>query len=74
MVLILAGLLLAILPLLMTTALTPLVLVSVYSSVAFLGTLAWAVLVITIIARRHRIAEWRIARKHKQQLKKLNNH
>lgn len=74
MVLILAGALLALLPLLMTTAFTHLMLVSVYSSAAFLGALAWAVLVITIIARRHRIAEWRIGRKHRQQLKKLNKY
>lgn len=71
MLLILVGLILAILPLVMTTAYTHLLLVSVYSSVTFLLALAWAILVMTIIVRRHRIAEWRSARKHRRQLKKL---
>ena len=70
MVLILVGLVIAALPLVMTTAFTQLMLVSIYSGVVFLLTLAWALLVITIIARRHRIAEWRNARKLRKQTMK----
>ena len=62
MLLILLGLLLAILPLVLTTALPHLVVVSIYAGLAHVLALAWAVLIITIIVRRHRIAEWRQAR------------
>jgi len=70
MLLILLGLILAILPLIMTTAFPHLMVVSIYSSLIFLAALAWAVLVITIIARRQRIADWRAARKLRKQAKK----
>ena len=67
MLLILLGLLLAILPLIMTTAFPHLVVVSVYSGLVFLAALAWAILVITIIARRQRIKDWRAARRMRKQ-------
>ena len=70
MLLIFLGLLLAILPLVMTTAFPHLMVVSIYSSLVFLAGLAWAVLVLTIIARRQRIADWRAARKLRKQAKK----
>ena len=70
MLLILLGLLVAILPLVMTTAFPHLMVVSIYSSLVFLAALAWAVLVITIIARRQRIADWRMARKQRKEAKK----
>jgi len=70
MLLILLGLILAILPLVMTTAFPHLMVVSIYSSLVFLAALAWAVLVLTVIARRQRIADWRTARKLRKQAKK----
>lgn len=69
MLLVLLGLLLAILPLVMTTAFPHLVVVSVYSGLVLLGALAWAILVITIIARRQRIKDWRAARRMRRQSK-----
>ena len=62
MILILLGLLLALLPLVLTTAFPHLLLVSIYAGLAHVLALAWAVLIITIILRRRRIAEWRHAR------------
>lgn len=70
MLLIFLGLVLAILPLILTTAFPHLMIVSIYSSLAFLAALAWAVLIITIIARRQRIADWRMARKQRKEAKK----
>ncbi|MFA6179170.1 MAG: hypothetical protein ACXWT7_11500 [Methylophilaceae bacterium] len=70
MLLIFFGLLLAILPLVMTTAFPHLMVVSIYSSLVFLAALAWAVLVITIIARRQRIADWRATRRLRKHAKK----
>ena len=63
MVLILLGLLLALLPLLLTTALPQLMIVSIYAGLAHLFALAWAMIIITAFIRRHRIAEWRASRK-----------
>ena len=63
MILILLGLLLALLPLVLTTAFPHLLLVSIYAGLAHVLALAWAILIITIILRRRRIAEWRQARK-----------
>lgn len=63
MILIFLGLLLALLPLLLTTAFPHLVVVSIYAGLAHVLALAWAVLILTIIARRQRIADWRAARK-----------
>lgn len=63
MILIFLGVLLALLPLVLTTAFPHLVVVSIYAGLAHLLALAWAVLILTIIARRQRIADWRAARK-----------
>ncbi|HWU83152.1 MAG TPA: hypothetical protein VN063_06650 [Methylophilaceae bacterium] len=63
MILIFFGLLLALLPLVLTTSFPHLVVVSVYAGLAHVLALAWAVLILTIIARRQRIADWRAARK-----------
>lgn len=63
MILIFLGLLLAVLPLVLTTAFPHLVVVSIYAGLAHVLALAWAVLILTIIARRQRIADWRASRK-----------
>jgi len=63
MILILLGLLLAVLPLVLTTAFPHLVVVSIYAGLAHVLALIWAALIITVIVRRHRIAEWRQSRK-----------
>lgn len=66
MLLIFLALILAILPLILTTAFPHLIVIGIYA-----GTLPWlafgcASLVITIIMRRQRIAEWRQRRKLNQ--------
>lgn len=66
MLLILLVLILALLPLVLTTALPQLMIVSIYAGLAKLLTLASAMMIITVIVRRHRIAEWRAARKRRQ--------
>lgn len=63
MLLILLSLLLAILPLVLTTAFVHLLVVSIYIGLAHLLALAWAIFFLTMIARRQRIHEWRQARK-----------
>lgn len=63
MLLILLGLVLALLPLILTTAFPHLVVISIYAGLLPWLALAWAVFVITIILRRHRISEWRTKRK-----------
>lgn len=63
MLLILLALLLALLPLMLTTALPQLMIVSIYAGLAHLFALAWAIMIVTILVRRHRIAEWRESRK-----------
>ncbi len=63
MLLILIALLLVLLPLLMTSALPQLLILSIYTGLAKLLLLACAMIFIAIIVRRHRIAEWRHARK-----------
>jgi hypothetical protein len=63
MLLILLGLLLALLPLMLTTALPQLMIVSIYAGLAKLLALAWAIMIVTAIVRRHRISEWRASRK-----------
>jgi hypothetical protein len=62
MLLLLLGLLLA-LPLVLTTAFSHMVVVGIYAGLAHVVAFAWALLIITIIVRKHRIAEWRKARK-----------
>ena len=69
MILIFFGLLLALLPLVLTTSFPHLVVVSVYAGLAHVLALAWAVLILTIIARRQRIADWRAARKRNKNKK-----
>jgi short subunit fatty acids transporter len=63
MLLILLVLILALLPLMLTTALPQLMIVSIYAGLAHLLALAWAMMIVAIVVRRHRIAEWRTARK-----------
>lgn len=63
MLLILLALLLALLPLMLTTALPQLMIVSIYAGLAHLLALAWAMMIITAIVRRHRIAQWRASKK-----------
>jgi len=59
MLLIVIGLLIVLLPFLVTNALPQLVILSIYAAMAKLLLLACAMLVIAVIARRHRITEWR---------------
>lgn len=63
MLLILLVLILALLPLMLTTALPQLMIVSIYAGLAHLLALAWAMMIVAIVVRRHRIAEWRASRK-----------
>ena len=63
MLIILLGLILALLPIILTTAFPHLVVISVYAGVLPWLALGWAIFVITIIMRRQRIAEWRDKRK-----------
>ena len=70
MLLILLGLLLALLPLILTTAFPHLVVVSIYAGIMPWLAIAWAVIGVTIILRRRRIAEWREKRKHQGSSKK----
>lgn len=63
MLLILLGLVLALLPLILTTAFPHLIVISIYAGTLPWLALGWAVLVMTIIMRRQRIAEWREKRK-----------
>jgi hypothetical protein len=48
---------------LLTTAFPHLLVISIYAGLAHVLALAWAVLILTIIARRQRIADWRASRK-----------
>ncbi len=66
MLLILLLLILALLPLVLTTALPQLLIVSIYAGLAKLLALAWAMMIIAVIVRRHRIAEWRAERKQRR--------
>lgn len=70
MLLILLGLILALLPIILTSAFPHLVVVSIYAGIMPWLALAWAVLIITVILRRKRIAEWRQNRKLKKLGKK----
>jgi len=63
MLLILLILILALLPLMLTTALPQLMIVSIYAGLAHLLALAWAMMMVAVVVRRHRIAEWRASRK-----------
>lgn len=69
MLLILLGLILALLPLILTTAFPHLIVVSIYAGLVPWIAIGWAVIGVTIILRRHRIAEWRENRKRKKKTK-----
>ena len=60
---------LALLPVILTTAFPHLIVISIYAGTLPWLALGWAALVMTIIMRRQRIAEWRQKRK-RNQLKK----
>jgi hypothetical protein len=70
MLLILIGLLLALLPLILTTAFPHLIVVSIYAGIIPWIAIAWAAIGVTMILRRQRIAEWRKNRKIKKLAKK----
>ena len=69
MLLILLGMILALLPLILTTAYPHLVVISIYAGTLPWLAIGWAILVITIIMRRQRIAEWREKRKIMKKIK-----
>jgi uncharacterized protein HemY len=70
MLLILLGLILALLPLILTTAFPHLIVISIYAGLVPWIAITWAVIGVTIILRRQRIAEWRENRKRKKMAKK----
>lgn len=70
MLLILLGLVLALLPIVLTSAFPHLVVVSIYAGLIPWLALGWAVFIIVILLRRKRIAEWRQNRKLKKEIKK----
>ena len=70
MLLILLGLILALLPIILTSAFPHLIVISIYAGILPWLPIAWAVLIITIILRRQRIAEWRSNRRNKKKAKK----
>ncbi len=70
MLLILLGLILALLPLILTTAFPHLIVISIYAGLIPWIAIAWAVIGVTMILRRQRIAEWRENRKRKKMTKK----
>jgi hypothetical protein len=69
MLLILIGLILALLPLILTTAFPHLIVISIYAGLIPWIAIAWAVIGVTMILRRQRIAEWRENRKRKKMTK-----
>lgn len=70
MLLILLGLILALLPLILTTAFPHLIVISIYAGLVPWIAIGWAVIGVSIILRRQRIAEWRENRKRKKMTKK----
>ncbi len=70
MLLILLGLILALLPLILTTAFPHLIVISIYAGLVPWIAITWAVIGVTIVLRRQRIAEWRENRKLKKMAKK----
>ena len=70
MLLVLLGLILAVLPIILTSAFPHLVMVSIYAGIIPWLAFGWAILIITILLRRKRIAEWRQNRKLKKKMKK----
>jgi len=67
MLIILLGVILALLPFILTTAFPDLIVISIYAGTLPWLAIGWAALVITIIMRRQRIAEWREKRKRNHQ-------
>lgn len=70
MLLILLGLILALLPLILTTAFPHLIVISIYAGLVPWIAIGWAVIGVTMILRRQRIAEWRENRRRKKMTKK----
>lgn len=70
MLLILIGLILALLPLILTTAFPHLIVISIYAGLVPWIAIGWAVIGVTMILRRQRIAEWRENRRRKKMVKK----
>ena len=70
MLLVLLGLILAVLPIILTSTFPHLVMVSIYAGIIPWLAFGWAILIITILLRRKRIAEWRQNRKLKKQMQK----
>ena len=70
MLLVLLGLILAVLPIILTSAFPHLVMVSIYAGIIPWLAFGWAILIITILLRRKRIAEWRQNRRLKKQVKR----
>jgi hypothetical protein len=67
MLIILLGLILALLPLILTTAYPHLVVISIYAGMLPWLAIGWAAIVMTVVMRRQRIAEWRERRKRTKQ-------
>jgi len=67
MILIFFGLLLAVLPLLYTSSHSHLMVVSIYAGLAHILAFAWGLFFLTVFVRRHRIAEWRQAKRVQKQ-------
>jgi len=67
MLIILLGVILALLPFILTTAFPDLIVISIYAGTLPWLAIGWAALVITIIMRRQRIAEWREKRNRNHQ-------
>lgn len=63
MLIILLGLILALLPFILTTAFPHLIVISICAGTLPWLAIGWAALVMTIIMRRQRISEWRERRK-----------
>lgn len=70
MLLVLLGLILALLPIILTTAFPHLVVISIYAGFVPWLAFGWAALIITILLRRKRIAEWQQNRKLRKQAKR----
>ena len=70
MLLILLGLILALLPIILTTAFPHLIVISIYAGILPWLAIAWAVIIIIILLSSQRIAEWRKNRALKKKAKK----
>ncbi|CEN56432.1 hypothetical protein [Candidatus Methylopumilus turicensis] len=67
MLIIFLGLILALLPLILTTAYPHLVVISIYAGMLPWLAIGWAAIVMTVVMRRQRIAEWREKRERSKQ-------